>query len=112
MSDAEERRDSGDLLQEEVQMSTKRSLSLATRPLGDLSPHAASQLHSYLLQLVDPLLHAADGGQRAECLGVEAPEGVLPADLEQRAGRIIRQGNQNKNVEIYRYVTKGTFDGS
>ena len=33
-----------------------------------------------------------------------------PADLEQRAGRIIRQGNQNKNVEIYRYVTKGTFD--
>ncbi|HPY85450.1 MAG TPA: helicase C-terminal domain-containing protein [Ruminococcus flavefaciens] len=33
-----------------------------------------------------------------------------PADLEQRAGRIIRQGNENKNVEIYRYVTKGTFD--
>ncbi|MBR0483783.1 MAG: helicase, partial [Oscillospiraceae bacterium] len=33
-----------------------------------------------------------------------------PADLEQRAGRIIRQGNQNSNVEIYRYVTKGTFD--
>ena len=31
-------------------------------------------------------------------------------DLEQRAGRIIRQGNQNPNVEIYRYVTKGTFD--
>lgn len=28
----------------------------------------------------------------------------------QRAGRIIRQGNENKNVEIYRYVTKGTFD--
>lgn len=72
------------MLQDEVQMSTKRSLSLATRPLGDLSPHAASQLHSYLLQLVDPLLHAADGGQRAECLGVEAPESVLPADLEQR----------------------------
>lgn len=33
-----------------------------------------------------------------------------PADLEQRAGRIIRQGNENKNVQIYRYVTKGTFD--
>lgn len=33
-----------------------------------------------------------------------------PADLEQRAGRIIRQGNENKNVAIYRYVTKGTFD--
>lgn len=33
-----------------------------------------------------------------------------PADLEQRAGRIIRQGNENKNVNIFRYVTKGTFD--
>lgn len=33
-----------------------------------------------------------------------------PADLEQRAGRIIRQGNENKNVQIFRYVTKGTFD--
>lgn len=33
-----------------------------------------------------------------------------PADLDQRAGRIIRQGNENKNVQIYRYVTKGTFD--
>lgn len=28
----------------------------------------------------------------------------------QRAGRIIRQGNENKNVQIFRYVTKGTFD--
>ena len=33
-----------------------------------------------------------------------------PSDLEQRAGRIIRQGNENKKVEIYRYVTKGTLD--
>ena len=33
-----------------------------------------------------------------------------PADLEQRAGRIIRQGNLNKEVEIFNYVTKGTFD--
>ena len=33
-----------------------------------------------------------------------------PADLEQRAGRIVRQGNENKNVEIYRYVTENTFD--
>ncbi len=33
-----------------------------------------------------------------------------PADFEQREGRIIRQGNLNKNVHIYRYVTKGTFD--
>ena len=33
-----------------------------------------------------------------------------PADLEQRSGRIIRQGNLNSKVEIYRYVTKDTFD--
>jgi len=33
-----------------------------------------------------------------------------PGDLQQRAGRIIRQGNQNKEVHIYRYVTEGTFD--
>ena len=33
-----------------------------------------------------------------------------PADLEQRAGRIVRQGNGNKNVEVYRYVTENTFD--
>lgn len=33
-----------------------------------------------------------------------------PADFEQREGRIIRQGNLNKHVHIYRYVTKGTFD--
>ena len=33
-----------------------------------------------------------------------------PSDLEQRAGRIIRQGNQNKDVYIFRYVTEGTFD--
>ncbi|MDZ4994729.1 DNA helicase [Clostridium perfringens] len=33
-----------------------------------------------------------------------------PADLEQREGRIIRQGNINKEVNIYRYATKNTFD--
>ena len=33
-----------------------------------------------------------------------------PADLEQRAGRIVRRGNENESVCIYRYVTKGTFD--
>lgn len=33
-----------------------------------------------------------------------------PSDLEQHAGRIVRQGNQNKDVYIYRYVTEGTFD--
>ena len=33
-----------------------------------------------------------------------------PSDLTQRSGRIIRQGNENDNVDIYRYVTEGTFD--
>ena len=33
-----------------------------------------------------------------------------PADLEQRAGRTVRQGNENPKVGIYRYVTEGTFD--
>lgn len=33
-----------------------------------------------------------------------------PADLEQRRGRMVRQGNINKQVHLYRYVTKGTFD--
>ena len=33
-----------------------------------------------------------------------------PSDLEQRNGRIIRQGNTNPEVDIYSYVTKGTFD--
>ena len=33
-----------------------------------------------------------------------------PADLEQREGRAIRQGNQNAEVEILNYVTEGSFD--
>lgn len=33
-----------------------------------------------------------------------------PSDVEQREGRIIRQGNTNKEVRIFRYVTKGSFD--
>ena len=36
--------------------------------------------------------------------------GWKPSDLEQREGRIIRQGNMNQKVHIYRYVTEGTFD--
>ena len=34
-----------------------------------------------------------------------------PSDIEQQEGRILRQGNQNEKVHIYRYVTEGTFDG-
>ena len=33
-----------------------------------------------------------------------------PAEVEQREGRILRQGNDNEEVAIYRYVTEGSFD--
>lgn len=33
-----------------------------------------------------------------------------PADIEQREGRILRQGNENKHVQIFRYATEGSFD--
>ncbi|EIA6936474.1 helicase SNF2, partial [Listeria monocytogenes] len=33
-----------------------------------------------------------------------------PSDLTQRDGRVVRQGNENDEVQLYRYVTKGTFD--
>src|SRR6185436_3139298 len=33
-----------------------------------------------------------------------------PAEVEQRDGRILRQGNDNEEVAIYRYVTEGSFD--
>ena len=36
--------------------------------------------------------------------------GWCPSDMTQRNGRIIRQGNQNKQVYVYNYVTEGTFD--
>lgn len=36
--------------------------------------------------------------------------GWRPSDMTQRNGRIIRQGNQNQEVQVYQYVTEGTFD--
>lgn len=33
-----------------------------------------------------------------------------PSDMEQRRGRMVRQGNENSHVDLYRYVTEGTFD--
>lgn len=33
-----------------------------------------------------------------------------PSDIEQREGRILRQGNENPSVQIYRYATEGSFD--
>ena len=35
---------------------------------------------------------------------------VCPSDIEQQEGRILRQGNTNPKVKIFRYVTEGTFD--
>ena len=35
-----------------------------------------------------------------------------PGDLEQRKGRIERQGNMNETVHVYRYVTENTFDSA
>ncbi len=35
---------------------------------------------------------------------------IRPSDLEQRAGRSLRQGNMNASVKMFKYVTKGTFD--
>lgn len=40
----------------------------------------------------------------------EVNEVICATDLEQREGRIIRQGNHNKKVHIFRYVTESTFD--
>ena len=38
------------------------------------------------------------------------PDSYLPANIEQREGRIVRQRNENAEVEIYAYVTKGSYD--
>ena len=57
--------------------------------------------------------HAENGAwhQRAETLvalhELDAP--WKPAEVEQREGRILRQGNENKEVAIYRYVTEGSL---
>ena len=57
----------------------------------------------------------AENGHRDE--RPETPRGASsprcpwkPAEVEQRDGRILRQGNENKEVAIYRYVTEGSFD--
>ena len=42
--------------------------------------------------------------------GIITPVTLRPKDLQQREGRIIRQGNENKEVDIYTYVTENTFD--
>ena len=50
--------------------------------------------------------------ERAGQAGGRASSGCgwRPADMTQRNGRIIRQGNRNKEVQVYQYVTEGTFD--
>lgn len=76
----------------------------------------------------DALFHACRNGQVSVLLGSTQKMGTgtnvqhravalhhvdcpwRPADLEQREGRIIRQGNQNSEVELYSYATDNTFD--
>ena len=57
-----------------------------------------------------PLMGAGTNAQRhlIALHHLDAP--WRPADVEQREGRILRQGNENPEVGIYRYVTEGTFD--
>ncbi len=54
-------------------------------------------------KLSRPVLRGESGSNTAALLD-------RPADLEQREGRIIRQGNENKEVKIFKYVTENTFD--
>jgi len=76
----------------------------------------------------EQLFHAARTGAVAVLVGTTEKMGVgtnvqarcialhhldcpwRPADVEQREGRILRQGNQNDTVEVLRYVTEGSFD--
>ena len=76
----------------------------------------------------EQLFHAARTGAIAVLVGTTEKMGVgtnvqarcvalhhldcpwRPADVEQREGRILRQGNQNDTVEVLRYVTEGSFD--
>ena len=46
----------------------------------------------------------------AACRGIRLDAPWKPAEVEQRDGRILRQGNENEEVAIYRYVTEGSFD--
>ena len=55
-------------------------------------------------------LSCPTASQRAEDLALKLDVPWRPADLEQREGRIIRQGNQNRHVEILNYVTEFTYD--
>lgn len=70
------------MLYEEIQMATRKAFPPPTHPVPGLQA-AQPASYTHLLQLVDPLFHTADGGQRAERLGVQTPETVLPADLEE-----------------------------
>lgn len=71
---------------------------LSPCPPGPGTSGPSSQGHAYLLQLVDTLFHAADGGQRAERLGVQTPEAVLPADLEECYDPALLPTKQNSHV--------------
>lgn len=77
-------------------MESKR-LGLCTKSLIVVPNHITEQWAAEWLQDKLIALHDADCPWR-------------PSDLAQRLGRIVRQGNQNPEVEIFRYVTENTFD--
>lgn len=88
------------MLCEETQMATRKPFPPLTHPVP--GPQAApSASYTYLLQLVDPLFHTADGGQCAERLGVQTPETVLPADFEESDDSTLLPGKRKYHVTLW-----------
>ena len=80
-----------------------------TRPKPTCSPPAAPGAVSVLIGSTEKMGVGTNVQARAVALHhLDCP--WRPADLAQRDGRILRQGNQNREVEILRYVTEGSFD--
>ena len=78
-----------------------------------LSVYDALHLHDQIpledkLILLEDMREQYSVGVLCEVLGIS--KGTCPADLQQREGRIVRQGNENPEVDIFTYVTENTFD--
>ncbi len=72
-------------------------------------------LQSALRRCADSARQYRKNGSRNErataaCGSASLDVGWKPSDMTQRNGRIIRQGNMNKEVKVFNYVTEGTFD--
>lgn len=95
-----------------------------------VNPNDIAMIHEYAKKDLPKLKEAMDSGKKRILLGnthrmgagtnvqkklkwefhIDAPH--RPGDITQREGRIIRQGNTNKDIEIYTFVTKGSFDAT